>query len=165
MSAATIDRATVEDHLFADAQLLDEWRLQEWLETLTQDVRYVIPATDMYEATPAHSHLAIASDDMRMLIGKVERLLSTRGHCEYPFSRTRRLITNVRIVSRRENEIDVAANFIVYRARRSGWYPYVGRYEFTFLVLPDDSLKTKHRAAILDHYDLAENGGVVSILL
>ena len=32
-----ISRAEIEDFLFAEADLLDEWRLPEWLELFTED--------------------------------------------------------------------------------------------------------------------------------
>jgi p-cumate 2,3-dioxygenase subunit beta len=39
-----LTRAEVEDFLFHDAMLLDEWRLEEWLSTLTDDASYEITA-------------------------------------------------------------------------------------------------------------------------
>ena len=35
-----VSRAEIEDFLFTEADLLDEWRLPEWLELFTDDVRY-----------------------------------------------------------------------------------------------------------------------------
>ena len=43
----TIARTDVEDFLFAEAELLDEWRLPEWLELFTDDAIYYVPATDL----------------------------------------------------------------------------------------------------------------------
>ena len=42
-----ISRADVEDFLFAEAELLDEWRLPEWLELFTEDAIYYVPSTDV----------------------------------------------------------------------------------------------------------------------
>lgn len=42
-----ITRADVEDFLFAEAELLDEWRLPEWLELFTEDAIYYVPSTDV----------------------------------------------------------------------------------------------------------------------
>ena len=42
-----IARTDVEDFLFAEAELLDEWRLPEWLELFTDDAKYYVPATDL----------------------------------------------------------------------------------------------------------------------
>ena len=39
-------RAAIEDFLYEEAALLDEWRLQEWLDLLTEDATYEVPSTD-----------------------------------------------------------------------------------------------------------------------
>jgi len=49
-------RQEVEDFLFAEAALLDEWRLDEWLALLTDDVTYIVPATDARDAENAKDH-------------------------------------------------------------------------------------------------------------
>ena len=43
----TIARTDIEDFLFAEAELLDEWRLPEWLELFTDDAIYYVPAIDL----------------------------------------------------------------------------------------------------------------------
>ena len=35
--AGTLTRSEVEDFLYAEAELLDEWRLPEWLDLFTDD--------------------------------------------------------------------------------------------------------------------------------
>ena len=48
MSAADLpSRQEVEDLLYKEAALLDEWRLEEWLELLTDDAVYEVPPTDV----------------------------------------------------------------------------------------------------------------------
>jgi len=42
-------RNEVEDLLYREAALLDEWRLEEWLELLTDDAVYQVPPTDVPE--------------------------------------------------------------------------------------------------------------------
>jgi p-cumate 2,3-dioxygenase beta subunit len=42
-------RQEVEDFLFREAELLDNWQLDEWLALFTEDARYVVPATDYPE--------------------------------------------------------------------------------------------------------------------
>ncbi len=54
MSANSLpSRQEVEDLLYREAALLDEWRLEEWLEMLTDDAIYQVPSTDAPEATRA----------------------------------------------------------------------------------------------------------------
>jgi p-cumate 2,3-dioxygenase beta subunit len=42
--ASTVTRAEVEDFLYYEAELLDAWRLDDWLGLLTDDASYYIPA-------------------------------------------------------------------------------------------------------------------------
>ena len=84
------------------------------------------------------------------------------AHAESPRSRTRRLISNVRIVERAP--LRVEANFVVYRYRgNEDVRTYVGRYRYT-LVRQDGGLRIKAREAILDAMELASLGTVSFIL-
>src|SRR5438067_4231552 len=89
-------RAEVEDFLYYEAALLDEWRLDEWLALFTDDARYVVPTTDLPDGDPRRD-LVLIDDNLTRLHGRVERLKSRHAHREYPWSRTRRLIANVRV--------------------------------------------------------------------
>jgi p-cumate 2,3-dioxygenase beta subunit len=53
--------------------LLDEWRLDEWLELFTDDARYVVPTTDLPEGDPQHD-LVFIDDNRTRLQGRVNRL-------------------------------------------------------------------------------------------
>src|SRR5437899_4143646 len=95
--AALLLEREVENFLVREVALLDEWRLDDWLALFTQDARYVVPATDAREADPRET-LALINDDKARLDARVERLKSRHAHREFPWSRTRRLITNVRVI-------------------------------------------------------------------
>src|SRR3712207_1233771 len=90
-SAAAVSRQEVEDFLFREAALLDEWRLDEWLTLFTEDCRYVVPSTDLPKEDAATT-LSFVDDDIVRLRGRVARLNSRRAYREFPWSRTRRLI-------------------------------------------------------------------------
>jgi len=158
----TITRAQIEDFLYAEAALLDEWRLQEWLELLTEDVTYSVPATDVPEGD-AKSTLFIIADDALRVRSRVRQLLGKSAWAENPRSRTRRLISNVRIRGTDGDTIRVTANFAVYRMRMDQVDTYVGRYEYT-LVQRDGGLKIRERKAILDLEALRPHGKVSIIL-
>src|SRR5947199_8580697 len=101
----------------------------------------MVPATDLPTADPKET-LAIINDDMARLRGRVSRLKSRHAHREFPWSRTRRLITNVRVVAATASQVTVTASFAVYRFRYGGGAPYAGRYDYT-LVPSEDSLKLR----------------------
>jgi p-cumate 2,3-dioxygenase beta subunit len=159
-------RHEVEDFLFAEAALLDEWRLDEWLALLTDDVTYIVPATDARDADP-RTTLSIIADDAKRLRARAEQLLGKHAWAENPPSRTRRLITNVRIrravTTTTGTTVEVTANFAVYRFRGDVAETFVGRYEYT-LVRRADGLKIQIRKAILDLEALRPHGKLSIIL-
>jgi p-cumate 2,3-dioxygenase beta subunit len=161
VSASLATRLEVEDFLYREAALLDEWRLDDWLELWADDGEYIIPATDEPSGTEYDS-LVLLTDDIFRIRARVIRLNSRRAHREFPYSRTRRLITNVRVLEDRGEEVDVAANFVIYRIRNEV-NAYVGRYLYT-VVRSGDSFLIRKRRAELDHESLRPHG-TVSIIL
>jgi p-cumate 2,3-dioxygenase beta subunit len=159
-SAPTL-RETVEEFLYQEAALLDAWRLDEWLALFTEDGRYLVPTTDLPDGDPRQD-LVFIDDDMVRLRARVERLKSRHGHREYPSSRTRRFISNLRIKVE-DDEIVVNSSFIVYRFRLGESSPYIGSYEHR-LKRVNEELKIHHRKAVLDLEALSEHGAVSIIL-
>jgi p-cumate 2,3-dioxygenase beta subunit len=158
-----ITREQVEDFLYQEAALLDEWRLDEWLALLTEDARYRVPSNDRPNADPANTLFTIA-DDIHRIRARVVRLQDKNAHAEYPASRTRRMIANVRVVGRENNELRVEANFVVYRFRRDERVrEYVGQYRYT-LRMTGGSLKIAKREAVIDAHELGSLGSVSLIL-
>ncbi|MGW3630310.1 aromatic-ring-hydroxylating dioxygenase subunit beta [Streptomyces sp. NPDC005122] len=113
----------VEQFLFAEAELLDDHRYQEWLTLFTEDAHYWIPTRMTRTIRERGQELAApgtgahAFDDHRQLAGRVRRVTSGIQWSEEPPSRTRRLLTNVRIDERADGTLDVRTNFWVYRSR------------------------------------------------
>ena len=155
-------RAEVEELLFHEAELLDAWKLREWLLLLTPDARYLVPPNDRPEADHRSTLFTIA-DDRARIEARVNRLLDPNCYAEYPPSRTRRLIANVRVAE--DGEIVLAsANFIVHRFRRhEGVRQYVGQYRYR-LRRESGTLRIAERRAILDAEELGSLGAVSFIL-
>ena len=102
-----------------EAMLLDEGRLEEWLELLTPDVWYCVPlrltrergsGPDVHAGTP---HFLDDAETLRM---RVERLKTEFAWAEDPPSRTRRFVTNVRPVAT-DDGVEVRSYLLVYRNR------------------------------------------------
>ena len=161
--AAKVTREAVEDFLYHEAALLDEWRLDDWFALLTEDARYQVPSNDRPDADPANTLFTIA-DDINRIRGRITRLKDKNAHAEYPRSRTRRIIGNVRIVARSAKELKVEANFLVCRFRRdANIREYVGHYRY-MLRLEGGRLRIARREAILDAIELGSMGLVSFIL-
>lgn len=156
-----LTRTEAEDFLYAEADLLDSWRLEEWLDLFSPDAQYWVPSTDQPNGKPDDTLFLIA-DDMARLRARVKRLLSVHAHAESPHSRTRRMISNVR-VDNAGDEILIRSNFVVYRFRGEAADQYVGHYEHG-LVGRNGALKIRMRKAILDMEALRPVGKVSIIL-
>jgi p-cumate 2,3-dioxygenase beta subunit len=150
-----------EQFLYREAALLDEWRLDDWLELWADDGEYTVPTTDHWSGT-GHDSLVFIDDDVFRIRARVTRLNSRRAHREFPYSRTRRLISNVRVLEDRGDEVDIAANFVIYRVRRDT-DAYPGQYLYT-LRRNDDSFLIVRRRALLDLEALRPHG-TLSIIL
>ena len=163
MSADTLpSRQEVEDFLYREAALLDEWRLEEWLEMLTDDAIYQVPSTDAPEGDERNTLYLIADDALRIR-SRVKQLLGKSAWAENPHSRTRRMITNVRVPGADGDSIVVTANFAVHRMRYEMVDTYVGRYDYK-LVRFGKELKIRERRAILDNEALRPHGKISFIL-
>jgi p-cumate 2,3-dioxygenase subunit beta len=147
-------RAEVEDFLYADADLLDSWRLDDWLGTLTFDATYEVPSVDARGGGPADS-LMLVADDRAMIEARVKRLNSRKAHREFPWSRTRRIVGNVRLSG--SDGLTVDANFAIYRTRRSDTSVYVGRYKLE-LVPGGGTFLIRRRRAELEMESLDPHG-------
>lgn len=163
MSAGELpSRHEVEDLLYKEAALLDEWRLEEWLELLSDDVVYEIPPTDVPEGD-ARNTLFIIADDAVRIRSRVKQLLGKSAWAESPQSRTRRMISNVRVLGADGDRILVTANFAVHRMRYESVDTYIGRYDYK-LVRVGNELKIKERRAVLDNEALRPHGKISFIL-
>ncbi len=153
----------VEQFLYREAELLDAWKLDEWLSLLTDDASYYVPPTDKPEASHEDT-LFIIADDRTRLKERVIRLKDPSCHVEYPPSRTRRLVTNVRVAEKDDGTLAVKANFVVYRNRRGGdKRAFTGEYRYV-LRRQDGGLRIHERRAVLDAEELGELGSVSFIL-
>jgi p-cumate 2,3-dioxygenase beta subunit len=154
-------RADVEDFLYSEAALLDDWKLHDWLRLWTDDASYVVPATDAPDGDP-RSTLCLINDDLALLRARVDQLLGGSAWAESPRSRTQRMITNVRIVESTSDTIAVTSSFVLHRFRRERSDSFVGWYRHDLRV--SEGLRIHRKRITLAHHDLFAQGKI-SILL
>ncbi len=115
---------SVEDFLYLEADLLDERRLDEWLDLLHPDLEYVMPVrqnvhsadTGREFTTPGRDVLWF--DEGKETLTKRVRQLQTGEHwAEEPVSRVSHLVTNVRVVEDSGEQVEVSSRFLVHRNR------------------------------------------------
>lgn len=121
--AAAVRQYEVERFYFDEAALLDAHRYQEWLALFSDDARYFMPIRrtrmqrELEQEFTRPGEVAYFDDDKILLAGRVEKLATGRSWAEDPPSRTRHLITNVRVVADDGRELQVESNFHLYRTR------------------------------------------------
>ena len=157
-----VTRQQVEDFLFQEAALLDEWRLDEWLALFETDATYEVPTTDRPNEDPHRSQYYVW-DDYELLTARVRRLKSKHAHAENPHSRTRRLVTNVRLGEMSDSSLEVRAAFLIYKIRDGNVDQFVGRYEHV-LVAGGAGLRFRKRRAVLE-LEVLRPGGRLSFIL
>jgi p-cumate 2,3-dioxygenase subunit beta len=164
MTASDISfiRGEIEQFLIDEAALLDEWRLEEWLALMAPDARYLVPPLDAPDADHRDTLFLIA-DDRRTLASRVRQLLSGTTWAENPRSRTRRLITNVRLLAVNGYEALITANFAVWRFQHEQSDVYIGQYRHV-LVRGPSGLLFRERRAVLDLETLRPHGKLSFIL-
>jgi len=145
-----------EQFLFQEAALLDEKKLDEWLNLLTEDIHYWMPlrrtttAKEIDREFTKPGDMALFDDDIRTLRLRVERLSAGRAWAEDPPSRTRRMVTNVRILEISGDETLLSCNFQLYRTRlASEEDSWIGRRE-DLLRRVDGELKLARRHIFLE---------------
>jgi 3-phenylpropionate/cinnamic acid dioxygenase small subunit len=159
----------VEQFLYREARLLDERRFNEWLDLLTDDVRYWMAARsnryprrskaiaildpDRYveDDMPRDDELSLLDENKQTLASRVERLDTGMAWAEDPPSRTRHLITNVEVAPGPTHlEIAVFSNFIVYRTRAETEQDFYIGARRDRLRRSDGEWKLAERKVILD---------------
>jgi p-cumate 2,3-dioxygenase subunit beta len=158
-----LTRGDVEDFLFMEADLLDEWRLPEWLELFTEDASYFVPATDLPSDASPDTSLFYVADDRFRLSERVKRLMKRTAHVEFPHSRTRHLVSNVRIRERAADELLVSAGFLVFRSKDNVTDSYFGSYRYR-LTVDTRKLRIREKRCLLDTEGLRPQGRVSIIL-
>lgn len=112
----------VEQFLYAEAALLDDRNLDEWFTLMAPDIHYYMPVRsnrqqrELAQEVSSVGELAHFDETHDLLYQRVRRFRLGTAWAEDPPSRTRRLITNVR-VRPTEDEYHVQSNFLVYRTR------------------------------------------------
>ena len=146
----------VEEFLFMEAELLDSRRFDDWLSVLTEDIHYWMPirrtttAREVEREFTKLGGMAFFDDNLDYLKMRVDRLRVGRAWAEDPPSRTRRLITNIRVTAIEGEEVAVGCNFKLYRTRlNSEEDSWIGRREDT-LRRVDGQFKLARRHIFLE---------------
>jgi 3-phenylpropionate/cinnamic acid dioxygenase small subunit len=127
MVGETVDVALaheVEQFLYEEAELLDDRRFHEWLDLFTDDAHYWMPIRSTRSRGDEQNEFtkdwenSYFDEDKPMLAQRVAKFDTGYSWAEDPPSRTRHLVSNVRVRAGAEPaELTVRCHFNVYRSR------------------------------------------------
>ena len=120
----------IEEFLYDEANLLDERRFREWLDTLAEDLRYFMPMEynvkfgehATRELTRREEQMSWFNEGKWSLGKRAEQILTGVHWAEEPLSRVCRLVSNVQLTAMQTNadgqtEVDVTSRFLIYQNR------------------------------------------------
>src|ERR1700680_3640809 len=106
----------IEQYYYQEAELLDDHRYEEWLDFFSGDARYWMPTRanrllrDHDKEVSVEGEFALSDDNKKSLGWRVKQMESAAHWAENPRSRTRHLVSNVRIAPTSEREYEVKSN-------------------------------------------------------
>lgn len=160
-----LTRTEAEDFLYHEAELLDGWQLPDWAALYTEDALYEVTSPvsgDPQNAEP-ENELFLIADRIDRIRGRATRLMKKSAHAEYPRSKTRHMISNVRIVGAQDGGTRLRCNFAVFRTKEDTTSIFMGESFYT-IVREEGGLKVKAKRAILDLNSLYNQGRLTIIL-
>lgn len=120
----------IEEFLYDEANLLDERRFKEWLDTLAEDLRYFMPMEYNVKAgehakrelTKREEQMSWFNEGKWTLTKRAEQILTGVHWAEEPLSRVCRMVSNVQLTSMQTNdkgelEVGVSSRFLIYQNR------------------------------------------------
>lgn len=161
--ALSVTRTEVEDFLYHEAALLDEWKLEAWLALFEPGARYLVPPAGSEDDVDPATTLFYVADDYHRLTERVKRLGKKNAHVEFPHSRCRRMVSNVRILGGTDDAFAATSNFVTYRSKRGVTETYLGHHRYE-LCRSNGAIKIRKKTSFLDTDDINAQGKVSIIL-
>lgn len=158
-----VSRTQVEDFLFEEARLLDNWKLKEWLALFSSEGRYRIAPAGAEDDVDPLKKLFYVDDDHFTLTERVLRLYKPAAHAEQPHSKCRRMVSNVQILNADEAKLVVSANYIAFRTKFGHTDMFPGHYLYDVEV-EDGYFRIARKTVYLDIGNLYEQAKVSIIL-
>ncbi|WP_135536034.1 MULTISPECIES: 3-phenylpropionate/cinnamic acid dioxygenase subunit beta [Halostella] len=160
-------RHECEAFLYHTAELLDNRQLSDWHDLVTEDIDYRVPIRTTRERS-SDTEFSDSSfhmkEDWGTLKVRTERMSSDFAWSEDPPSRTRRNVSNVRIVDDDGTEVELKNNLLIFRQQGDETEADLLSMErHDTLRRTDDGFKIAERLVLLDHTIIPTN--TLSIIL
>lgn len=165
MSATLITRPEVEDFLYAEAEMLDEWKLDEWFGLFEKGATYEVPTAGSEDDDSSSASLFYIADDYERLSHRVKRLAKNTAHAEWPRSVCVRSISNVRIteINSSDKTVKVRCTFMTHRSKNNVTHTFFGHHIYC-LKIENSDITIVSKRTMLDMNSLYQQGRVSIIV-
>ncbi|MBJ3816313.1 3-phenylpropionate/cinnamic acid dioxygenase subunit beta [Shimwellia pseudoproteus] len=148
----------IQQFLYREAALLDDWQFRPWLDLLAEDIRYTLRTTVNAQTRDRRKSIQppttwLFNDNKFQLERRVARLETGMAWAEEPPSRTRHMITNCQVTETdTPDTFDVRVNYLLYRAQKARDEAYyIGtRFDRVRRLGSDDNWQLAARNIVLD---------------
>ncbi|HEY9036011.1 MAG TPA: aromatic-ring-hydroxylating dioxygenase subunit beta [Pseudomonadales bacterium] len=164
MDVAVISK--IEQFYFREARLLDDRQYQQWLLLLAEDIQYTVPTRHTpwlntalrdteavlnveQELSQAHE-VPLRDDNYLTLMIRVTRSFKLSAWADNPPARTRRLVSNVEVLSNGMGEYKTYSNTLLSFSRHQHDNVLYSYQREDILMPQDDGFKIKNRNVLLD---------------
>lgn len=158
----------VSQFLYHEMDLVDRRRLADWLDLLTDDIRYFVPIMNNVqfgkwdeEATRPQQDTAWLDEGKVTLEQRVRQLMTGLHWAEEPVSRICHLISNVQVKSASlgtsvGSEVEATSRFLIYRNRARREASLIVGWRDDLLRKTDDGWKLARRTAYINQSTLLD---------
>lgn len=151
-----ITRDQILDFLYYENRLLDDRQFEEWLECYRPDAEYWMPSWDVDDTLTEDPQKEISLIYYPTRAGMEDRIFRIRTErssaTSIPDPRTGHNLTNLEILERRDNEVDVRYNWISYYFRYNTTDHYFGTTWVTIDFSGDKPQIAKKKIVLKNDY-------------
>jgi 3-phenylpropionate/cinnamic acid dioxygenase small subunit len=146
----------VEQFLYREADLLDTFELDEWLDLLAEDIVLTVPVRSARDPGSSQSEYSDEAnylrEDYEMIRERVGRLNKEYAWSENPRSRVRHVLGNVQVDAAEGDSVEVRNNQHVFRSYGdTPDHDLLSAQRHTVLLATDDGFRITDRTVYLDH--------------
>lgn len=139
----------VEQFLFLEARLQDTHAYDEWEALWTDDAIYWVPANG---ATDPETRMSIIYDNRSRIRVRINQLKTGRHHTQTPRSELARIVSNVELLNRVGDEIDVRANVFIFEDSLRGETMWAARNEYRLRMQGDDFKMVRKKVSLVNSH-------------
>jgi 3-phenylpropionate/cinnamic acid dioxygenase small subunit len=150
-----MDQQAIEQFVYKEARMLDTRRFEDWLALFADDAVYWVPAG--HDDIDPTQHVSIIYDTLQGMQKRVGRLNSGFAYAQDPASRTHRLVSNVEVVSRAADAIEIATMMLLVELSRHKQTIHSARCEFVLRRHGDDWKITRKKVSLLKNNEVLES--------